>query len=421
MPKLAEKFISDNGANIYDKVKITNKEQILEGIIMPRNNFSGDHIIVLKLDNGYNIGISAEGAELNIIEKAKEKSKNKLKNEKNKNLNDITILGTGGTIASFVDYKTGAVSPAITAEQLVNSVSSLRDIANIEAEPLLSLASEDMEPKHWEQMATKVEEIHSKKNHGIIVGHGTDTMSYSAAALSFQLPEISNPVIFTGSQRSPDRPSSDAHLNLEGAAKAAMSDLGEISIAMHETTDDLNVALWRGNRTRKNHSSRRDAFTSLNDEPIGIVSDKIEWKGKYRPVCEKTVLKSGFDENIAMIWAHPGFNPEDWESITSSKKGVVIAGTGLGHINSNLLESIGKTAKDMPVAMSTQCLAGTTNLNVYRNGRELIEKGVVETHDTLPETALVKMMWLTKHEPDNVEKLMSENLVGELSSSRKLI
>lgn len=421
MPKLAEKFISDNGANIYDKVKITNKEQILEGIIMPRNNFSGDHIIVLKLDNGYNIGISAEGAELNIIEKAKEKSKNKLKNEKNKNLNDITILGTGGTIASFVDYKTGAVSPAITAEQLVNSVSSLRDIANIEAEPLLSLASEDMEPKHWEQMATKVEEIHSKKNHGIIVGHGTDTMSYSAAALSFQLPEISNPVIFTGSQRSPDRPSSDAHLNLEGAAKAAMSDLGEISIAMHETTDDLNVALWRGNRTRKNHSSKRDAFTSLNDEPIGIVSDKIEWKGKYRPVCEKTVLKSGFDENIAMIWAHPGFNPEDWESITSSKKGVVIAGTGLGHINSNLLESIGKTAKDMPVAMSTQCLAGTTNLNVYRNGRELIEKGVVETHDTLPETALVKMMWLTKHEPDNVEKLMSENLVGELSSSRKLI
>ena len=421
MPKLAEKFISDNGANIYDKVKITNKEQTLEGIIMPMNNFSGDHIIVLKLDNGYNIGISAEGAELNIIEKAKEKSKNKLKNEKNKNLNDITILGTGGTIASFVDYKTGAVSPAITAEQLVNSVSSLRDIANIEAEPLLSLASEDMEPKHWEQMATKVEEIHSKKNHGIIVGHGTDTMSYSAAALSFQLPEISNPVIFTGSQRSPDRPSSDAHLNLEGAAKAAMSDLGEISIAMHETTDDLNVAIWRGNRTRKNHSSKRDAFKSLNDEPIGIVSDKIEWKGKYRPVCEKTVLKSGFDENIAMIWAHPGFNPEDWESITSSKKGVVIAGTGLGHINSNLLESIGKTAKDMPVAMSTQCLAGTTNLNVYRNGRELIEKGVVETHDTLPETALVKMMWLTKHEPDNVEKLMSENLVGELSSSRKLI
>ena len=421
MPQLAEKFISDNGANIYDKVKITNKEQTLEGIVMPRNKFSGEHIIVLKLDNGYNIGVSTEDAEISIIEKAKEKQRKKLVNEKNEKLKDITILGTGGTIASFVDYKTGAVSPAITAEQLVNSVSSLKEIANIEAEPLLSLASEDMQPKHWEQMAVKVEEIHSKKNHGIIIGHGTDTMGYSAAALSFQLPELSNAVIFTGSQSSPDRPSSDAHLNLEGAAKAAMTDLGEVSIAMHETTDDLNVAIWRGNRTRKNHSSKRNAFTSLNDEPIGIVGENIEWKGKYKPISDKTIIRSGFDENIAMVWAHPGFKAEDWESTVSSKKGVVIAGTGLGHINSNLLDSIGKTAKDIPVAMSTQCLAGTTNLNVYRNGRELLEKGVVETYDTLPETSLVKMMWLTKHEPDKVEELMGKNIVGELSNTRKLI
>ena len=421
MPKLAEKFISDNGANIYDKVKITNKDQTLEGIIMPRNNFSGEHIIVLKLDNGYNIGVSIENAEMSIIEKTKKAQKKELRNDKNKNLKDITILGTGGTIASFVDYKTGAVSPAITAEQLVNSVSSLKEIANIEAEPLLSLASEDMEPNHWEKMAVKVEEIHSKKNHGIIVGHGTDTMGYSAAALSFQLPEISNPIIFTGSQRSPDRPSSDAHLNLEGAAKAAMSDLGEVCIAMHETTDDVGIALWRGTRTRKNHSSKRDAFTSLNDGPIGIVNENIEWKEKYKPVSDKTVIRSGFDENIALVWAHPGLKSEDWENITSSKKGVIVAGTGLGHINSNLLETVGKTAKDMPVAMSTQCLAGTTNLNVYRNGRELIEKGVIETYDTLPETALVKMMWLTKHEPDKVEELMSKNLVGELSNTRKLI
>ena len=256
MPKLAEKFISDNGANIYDKVKITNKDQTFEGIIMPRNNFSGEHIIVIKLDNGYNIGVSTEDAEMNVIERAKEKPKKELENKKNKNLKDITILGTGGTIASFVDYKTGAVSPAITAEQLVNSVSSLKEIANIEAEALLSLASEDMEPKHWEQMAVKVEEIHSKKDHGIIVGHGTDTMGYSAAALSFQLPELSNPVIFTGSQRSPDRPSSDAHLNLEGAAKAAMTDLGEVSIAMHETTDDLGCLLYTSPSPRDGLLSR---------------------------------------------------------------------------------------------------------------------------------------------------------------------
>ena len=154
----------------------------------------------------------------------------------------------------------------------------------------------------------------------------------------------------------------------------------------------------------------------MNDDPIGIINENIEWKGKYKPVSDKTTIKPGFDENIAMVWAHPGFKTEDWENTVSSKKGVVIAGTGLGHINSNLLDSIGKTAKDIPDTMSTQCLAGTT-----RNGRELLQKGGVETYDTLPETSLVKMMWLTKHEPNKVGELMSVNLAGELSNSRKLI
>jgi glutamyl-tRNA(Gln) amidotransferase subunit D len=164
--------------------------------------FSGEDIVVLKLDNGYNIGVSVEDAELAILSKAKKDKVEFTKKKKNKELKDITVLATGGTIASFVDYKTGAVSPAITAEQLVNSVSALDKVANIDAEPLFSLASEDMAPKHWEGIAKKAKEIHDKKQHGIVIGHGTDTMAYSAAALSFQLPEISNPVIFTGAQRS---------------------------------------------------------------------------------------------------------------------------------------------------------------------------------------------------------------------------
>ena len=319
-----------------------------------------------------------------------------------------------------MDYKTGAVSPAITAEQLVNSVSALDKVANIDAEPLFSLASEDMAPKHWEEIAKKAKEIHDKKQHGIVIGHGTDTMGYSAAALSFQLPEISNPVIFTGAQRSPDRPSSDAHLNLVGAAKAAMTDLGEIAIAMHQTTDDENVALWRGTRVRKAHSSRRDAFMSPNEGPLGLVKENVELKGKYRPTAKETKMESGFEDNIGMVWSHPGLGIEDWEGITSRKKGVVIVGTGLGHVKSELLESIGKTAKDVPVAITTQCLSGSTNLNVYRNGRELLQKGVVETYDMLPETALVKMMWLSKHRADEVRELMGENLIGEISNSRKL-
>lgn len=420
MPMSAEKFISDNGAGVHDRVRIETESMTYEGLILPKHNFSEKHIIILKLDNGYNIGVSTEGAKMSVLSKSKQKETAVKPKKKNAKLPDITILGTGGTIASFIDYKTGAVSPAITAEQLVNSVKALDDIANINAEPLFSLASEDMKPKHWEDMAIKVKEIHDKNNHGIVIGHGTDTMAYSAAALAFQLPEISNPVVFTGAQRSPDRPSSDAHLNLVGAAKTAMSDIGEICIAMHETTDDQNVAIWRGNRTRKAHSSMRNAFTSPNEGAIGIVSDKIEWKRKYKSTSEKTTIKAGFDDNIGMVWSHPGLSVKDWENIVSGKNGVVIAGTGLGHINSELLGVIGKTAKDIPVTMSSQCLSGSTNLNVYRNGRQLLENGVVETYDMLPETALVKMMWLSKHYPDKINEMMGKNLVGEISNSRKL-
>ena len=420
MPTSAEKFIQDCGAEVHDKVRIETKTLTYEGLILPKPKFSGDHIIMIKLDNGYNIGISTEGAEMRILSKAKKIDYTTTKRINNKNLENITILGTGGTIASFVDYKTGAVSPAITTEQLVNSVKSLDDIANINAVPLFSLASEDMKPSHWEDIAKKVKEIHDSENHGVVIGHGTDTMAYSAAALSFQLPEIAHPVVFTGSQRSHDRPSSDAHLNLTGAAKTAMSDLGEICIAMHETTNDQTVAIWRGNRTRKSHTSRRDAFTSPNDKPLGIVSDNIEWKQKYKPTSEETTLEVGFDDNIGMVWSHPGLNEEDWQKMTYGKNGIIIAGTGLGHIKSELLDVVGKTAADIPIAMTSQCLSGTTNLNVYTNGRELTAKGVVEAYDILPETALVKMMWLSKHKPNEIRELMGKNLVGEISNSRKM-
>ncbi|HJM17517.1 MAG TPA: Glu-tRNA(Gln) amidotransferase subunit GatD [Candidatus Poseidoniia archaeon] len=416
----AKKFIRDNGAEVHDRVRIETGSLTYEGLILPKHNFSEENIIIIKLDNGYNIGISTEDAKMSVISKAKKKDIVVDSKKENKKLPNISILGTGGTIASFVDYKTGAVSPAITAEQLVNSVKALDEVANVAAEPLFSLASEDMKPKHWEGMAVKIKEMHDKNNHGIVVAHGTDTMAYSAAALSFQLPEISNPVIFTGAQRSPDRPSSDAHLNLVGAAKAAMSDLGEISIVMHETTSDENVAIWRGNRTRKAHSSKRDAFTSPNEGPIGIIKDNIEWKRKYRSTVKNTELQAGFDDNIGMVWSHPGLKVEDWENIVSGKNGIVIAGTGLGHINSDLLDTIKNTSKDVPVVMSSQCLAGSTNLNVYRNGRKLIENGVIETYDMLPETALVKMMWLSKHHHDHVKDMMGQNLVGEISNSRKL-
>ena len=421
MPTAAEQFLKAHDARLHDHVRISAGGRSHEGRVMPAHRFSGDHIVVLKLANGYNIGVSCEGAELELLERAPPPPEAAAAAASpSGDLPPLTVLGTGGTIASYVDYQTGAVHPAKSAEEIVAAVTSLAEIANIRAEALLSLASEDMQPDDWSAIAKRVSELHAEDGAGVVIGHGTDTMAYTAAALAFQLPVLRAPVVLTGSQRSSDRPSSDAHLNLAGAARAALTDLGEVAIAMHASSSDDVVAIWRGTRARKAHSSRRDAFTAPNGGRLGSVGDTVNFDAEYRPVADETRLEAGFDPDVALVWSHPAMTTGDWEAATAGKRGVIVAGTGLGHIGSHLHAAVRATARDAVVAMTTQCLGGSTNLNVYRNGRELGEAEVVEAGDTLPETALVKLMWLLKHRPDSAAAGMGENLVGELGSRRFL-
>ena len=421
MPTAAKQFLQGHDARLHDRVRISVDGHSYEGRVMPAHRFSGDHVVVLKLANGYNIGVSCEGAELELLERAASPPEVVAGGEAPpSDLPPLTLLGTGGTIASYVDYQTGAVHPAKSAEEIVAAVDGLAEIASIRAEALLSLASEDMQPAHWEQIATRVSELHVDDGAGVVIGHGTDTMAYTAAALAFQLPSLRAPVVLTGSQRSSDRPSTDAHLNLAGAARVALTDLGEVAVAMHASPSDDTVAIWRGTRVRKAHSSRRDAFTAPNGGQLGSVGDAVEFSAEYRPVADETQLTAGFDPDVALIWSHPVLTAGDWEAATAGKKGVVLAGTGLGHVGSHLHDAVRTTARDSVVAMTTQCLAGSTNLNVYRNGRELGEAGVIEAGDTLPETALVKLMWLLKHRPDSAAEGMGENLAGELGARRFL-
>ncbi|HIG63257.1 MAG: Glu-tRNA(Gln) amidotransferase subunit GatD [Candidatus Poseidoniia archaeon] len=421
MPTSAEQFLKAHDARLHDHVRISAGGHSHEGRVMPAHRFSGDHIVVLKLANGYNIGVSCEGAELELLERAPAAPEATAADAPlPSDLPPLTVLGTGGTIASYVDYQTGAVHPAKSAEEIVAAVTSLAGIANIHAEALLSLASEDMRPDDWSAIAKRVSELHAEDGTGVVIGHGTDTMAYTAAALAFQLPALRAPVVLTGSQRSSDRPSSDAHLNLAGAARAALTDLGEVAIAMHASSSDDVVAIWRGTRARKAHSSRRDAFTAPNGGRLGSVGDAVNFDAEYRPVADETRLEAGFDPDVALVWSHPAMTAGDWEAATAGKRGVIVAGTGLGHIGSHLHAAVRATARDAVVAMTTQCLGGSTNLNVYRNGRELGEAEVVEAGDTLPETALVKLMWLLKHRPDSVAAGMGENLAGELGSRRFL-
>ncbi len=332
----------------------------------------------------------------------------------------LSILGTGGTIASYVDYRTGAVHPALTAEELAFSVPELRDHCNVQARVLFSIFSEDMKPRYWRRLAREVAKELNGAAKAVVVPHGTDTLGYSAAALSFMLRDLTGPVILVGAQRSSDRPSSDATLNLLAAARLAPSDLAEVVVLMHEETSDRALAIHRGTKVRKLHSSRRDAFRSVNEEPLGRVEDgDVHWLQERRRRAEGPVkVDAKMEEEVVLLQTYPGMKPAVFEACAQEARGVVLAGTGLGHVSKDLLPAIRRAVRDgVHVVMATQCLYGRVGMYVYSRGRELLRAGVIPGEDMLPDTALVKLMWVLGHasEAEEVRTLMASNLAGEIN------
>jgi len=413
-------------AEIGDIIKITKDTETYEGILIPRSEYSNTKHIVIKLKTGYNIGISVTAT--TKIEKIGAGTKPTftppaLPRQK-PNLPKVTIISTGGTIASRVDYRTGAVRPALSASDLYSVVPELSDIATIDAEILFSIFSEDMTTKHWTELAKAAAKHIEKGEDGVIVAHGTDTMSYTAAALSFALQDLPVPVVLVGSQRSADRPSSDAATNLTGAVTAAAkAPFAEVALAMHETPSDKAIVLHRGTKVRKCHTSRRDTFKSINTELLAKVeSDKVimltqEYRKRDRG--RRLVLKPNFEEKVALVKFYPDFNHDIVDYlVTKGYKGIVLEGTGLGHISHNSLNSV-RTAieKGIIVAMTSQCIWGRVDMNVYDTGRDFLNAGVVPLEDMLSETALVKLMWTLGQtsNPKEAKKLLTTNIAGEIS------
>jgi glutamyl-tRNA(Gln) amidotransferase subunit D len=420
------KMLKEAGAEIGDLIRVSKNGETYEGALIPRSEFGDDRHIVLKLKNGYNVGISV--TQETKIEKTGAGARPTFSAPplptQRENLPRVTILSTGGTIASRVDYRTGGVRPALTANDLYSVVPELSGIASIEAEILFSLFSENITPKHWSHIARQVASHVEKGVAGIVMAHGTDTMGYTAAALSFALQDLPVPVVLVGSQRSADRPSSDAATNLVGAVKAAAeAPFAEVVVAMHETTSDNTIVFHRGTRVRKCHTSRRDAFKSINVTPLA------KWEGGKitmlthgyckRNAGRRPALKPVFEEKVALLKFHPGMNSEviEW-CVDNGCKGIILEGTGLGHVGSNCFSAIKKAVNEqVVVGMASQCLWGRINMNVYDTGRDLLEIGVVPLGDMLPETALVKMMWVLgqTNNADETKRLLSENIAGELS------
>ena len=422
----ALKVLKNAKAEIGDIIHITKDKEIYEGVLIPRSEYGDDKHIVIKLKSGYNIGVeitpatqikkTGVGAKPTFTPPPLPKQK--------PDLPKVAIVSTGGTIASRVDYRTGGVRPALTASDLYSVVPELSKIATIDAEIVFSLFSENITPEHWTKTA-KIAAKHIENGvAGVVVAHGTDTMGYTAAALSFALQNLPVPVIMVGSQRSADRPSSDAATNLIGAVKAAANaPFAEVALAMHETVSDKTIIFHRGTKVRKCHTSRRDTFKSINTAPLARMKNgQIEMLIKNyrkRSSLQKLILKPNFNEKAALVKFYPGLDPSiiEWY-VNEGYRGIILEGTGLGHVSKYCFSAIRNAIENnLVVAMTSQCIWGRLGMNVYDQGRDLLAIGVVSLEDMLPETALVKLMWVLGQTKDIAEakSLLTTNVANEFS------
>ena len=413
--------------DIGDLITIETENTTYTGTIMPSLN---DKIIVIKMKSGYNAGIDKNKIKsLKLINKG-EKPNYKippLKISENNNLKNISILSTGGTVASRVDYNTGAVHPAFTADDLIRAVPELLDIANIRGKVVLNILSENMTPTYWKMIAEEIEKEVKNGADGIVIAHGTDTMHYTACALSFMV-NSDIPIILVGAQRSSDRPSSDAALNLISATTCATEQIKGVFVIMHGESGDTVCHLHKGVKVRKSHSTRRDAFKSINSVPVAEINPfkkqikyltELEKINKINKINKNNIkINTNLEEKVALIKIYPGIDGNIINYyVDNGYKGIIIEGTGLGHTPETIFENIKyATDKGVLMAMTTQTINGRVNMNVYSNGRELQKLGVISCEDMLPEVALVKMMYLLgNYDAEKAKKLMKENLVGEIT------
>jgi glutamyl-tRNA(Gln) amidotransferase subunit D len=415
------------GVTVWCEVRAETTRGRFEGLILPRSETSDALHIVLKLDSGYNIGIRHDtivGMEKTGYREANYQIPEQEfpRNEANPT---VKLLGTGGTIASRLDYRTGAVIPAFSPGELYGSVPELADICNLETEKLFGVFSENMGPDQYLVLAEKVGEAIGAGYDGIMIGHGTDTMHHTSAALSFMIQRLPVPVIMVGSQRSSDRPSSDAAQNLINAAWAAgHGPIAEVLVCMFGPTSDLYNLLHRGTRVRKMHSSVRSTFRTLGDIPVAMVE-----KGKVTPLHDEwarrrtdrdVTIQAAYERKVSLTYYYPGMQPDVIDSLVDcGYRGIVIAGTGLGHVNRLIYPALAR-ARDagVQVYMTLQTLWGFVQMQVYETGREILELGVIPLANMMPEVAFIKLGWALGVHPDDpaaARELMTTSVAGEMT------
>ncbi len=402
---------------VWGQAKIETSRGNFVGTVLPRSENDDQKHIVLKIPTGYNVGISIDTI-IKMEETGYKKANYKIPEKEfpyTKGLPSVKLFGTGGTIASRLDYRTGAVIPAFSPGELYGAVPELADICNLTTEKVFAVFSENMGPEQYKQLAVAIGKEIENGIDGIVIGHGTDTLHHTAAALTYMIQDPPVPIVLVGSQRSSDRPSSDAALNLMHACyTAGHSDIAEVMVCMFGPTSDDYALLHRGTRVRKMHSSYRSTFRTLGDIPLARVTRDgvIHMKEDYNQRRKKGKAKifPYFEEKVAIVYYYPNMMPDIIDSlIDNGYKGIVIAGTGLGHVNIPLYPAFDRARKaGVAVYMTVQTLWGYTHMFVYETGRELMALGVVPADNLLPEVAYIKLGWALGQTNDleEVKKIM---------------
>ncbi len=418
--------LKENHVQVWSDVELVTKQGGFKGIILPRSETADARHVVMKLRNGYNIGIAVDTIE--TIKEISHKEAHYKIPEKDFPYDPkkpkVKLLGTGGTIASRLDYRTGAVIPAFSPGELYGSVPELAEYCNLETQKLYGVFSENMGPEQWVGTAQAIGEEIRKGVNGIVIGHGTDVMHHTSAILSFMVQNSPVPIVMVGSQRSSDRPSSDAALNLIHAVNtAATSDIAEVMVCMFGPTSDQYGLLHRGTRVRKMHSSYRSTFRTISDIPLAMVDrDKItplRTDYKHRRNDQDVIINTAFEEKVSIVYYYPNMQPDIIDSlIDNGYRGIVIAGTGLGHVNKPVYPAL-KRARDKGIAvyMTVQTLWGYVQMYVYETGREMMQLGVVPAANLLPEVAYVKLCWALGQtdDLDKVKEIMLTPIAGEIT------
>ena len=412
---------------VWSDVRVVNdRGSVFEGVILPRSETFDDLHIVIKMKNGYNVGVHVDRVRQIEVLGYKEAVYKIPEKEfpRDARLPSVTLLGTGGTIASRLDYRTGAVIPAFTPGELYGAVPELADICNLTTHKLFGVFSENMAREQYIGLARAIGEAIEGGAHGVVVGHGTDTMGHTAAILSFMVQQSPVPIVIVGSQRSSDRPSSDAALNLIHAVRtAAHGAIAEVQICMFGPTSDRYGLLHRGTRCRKMHSSYRSTFRTVGDIPLAMVSrDSFNYLTTDflpRDPARRAQIDTAFDDRVTILYYYPGMHPDLVEALVEKGyRGIVIAGTGLGHVNKPLYPALKRAVQQgVHVVMTVQTLWGYTQMYVYDTGRDLLDLGVVPLDNMLPETAFMKLCWVLGHTNDHGEvlRMMREPVAHEIT------